>query len=169
MYIEIDQISPKGLVLNDSVALTEDMLLEDESFFLDEIVYNIHLNRDGSKIRARGRIKTMISIPCVNCLEPFDLKIDSSFDIILFPAELIEMTNASLTSDDMEYIFFEGDRIDLMKILMEQVNLFIPYKPVCSPDCRGLCPSCGANLNNESCQCEASLNEVSFLYNKIKR
>lgn len=165
MYIEIDQISPKGLVLNDRVALTEDMLLEDESFFLDEIIYNIRLSRDGSKIRARGRLKTMISIPCVNCLESFDLKIDSSFDIILFPAELIEMTNSSLSSEDMEYIFFEGDRIDLVKILMEQVNLFIPYKPVCSPDCRGLCPGCGANLNNESCHCEASLNEVSLLYN----
>ncbi len=169
MFIEIDKIGSKGLELNDRVALDEDMLIEEESFFLDEIVYRVRLSREGSKVRARGSLRTLVSLPCVGCLEPYELRIDSRFDIILFPVELVEMTNASLSSDDMEYIFFEGERIDLAKILMEQVNLFIPYKPVCSPECKGLCPTCGANLNYESCQCETAIKEVSFLFNKIKR
>lgn len=169
MFIEIDKIGSKGLELNDRVALDEDMLIEEESFFLDEIAYRVRLSREGSKVRAKGSLRTLVSLPCVGCLEPYDLKIDSRFDIILFPVELVEMTNASLSNDDMEYIFFEGDRIDLAKILMEQVNLFIPYKPVCSPECKGLCPTCGANLNYESCQCETATKEVSFLFNKIKR
>jgi len=169
MFIDIDRIGSRGLELNDRVALDEDLLIEEESYFLDEITYRVQLTREGSKVRARGNLRTLVSLPCAGCLEPYDLKIDSRFDIILFPVELVEMTNASLSSDEMEYIFFEGDRIDLAKILMEQVNLFIPYKPVCSPECKGLCPTCGANLNYESCQCETSTNEVSFLFNKIKR
>jgi uncharacterized protein len=169
MYIEVEEIGSKGLVLNDRVALDENQLIEEESFFVEEIDYVIHLSREGKQIKAKGNINTMVSLPCVKCLEPFDLKIDSDFDIILFPVELIEITNSSLNPEDMEYIFFDGDRIDLAKILMEQVNLFIPYKPLCSPNCKGLCPYCGINLNYESCLCEDSPNEVNFLFDKIKR
>ena len=39
-------------------------------------------------------------------------------------------------------------------VLAEQVNLALPMKVICSSDCRGLCPHCGANLNNEECRCE---------------
>jgi uncharacterized protein len=42
----------------------------------------------------------------------------------------------------------------LADILAEQVNLALPMKVICSSDCRGLCPHCGANLNNEECRCE---------------
>lgn len=169
MFIEVEKISSKGLALNDSIALDENLLIEEGSFFLEDVDYVIHLSHEGKQIKAKGKISTLVSIPCVNCLENFDLKVDSDFDIILFPIDLIELTNSSLNSDDMEYIFFEGDRIDLAKILIEQVNLFTPYKPLCSPNCKGLCPYCGANLNYESCECENSLNEMGFLFNKIKR
>ena len=39
-------------------------------------------------------------------------------------------------------------------MLAEQVNLAIPMNIICRSDCRGLCPHCGANLNNEECRCE---------------
>jgi uncharacterized protein len=155
--------------LNDSIALDENLLIEEESFFLEDIVYDIKLSREGSKIKAKGSLNTLVSIRCVGCLEPFEMRINSSFDIILFPVELAVGSETSLNPDDMEYIFFEGDRIDLTKILMEQVNLFIPYRPLCHPGCRGLCPICGANLNYENCQCENSSNDVNFLFDKIKR
>ena len=49
---------------------------------------------------------------------------------------------------------FEGDGLFLADVLAEQVNLALPMKVICSSDCRGLCPHCGANLNNEECRCE---------------
>lgn len=167
MYIEIDQISSKGLALNDSVALDESLLIEEESRFAEDITYDVRFSREGDKVKAKGAIRTMVSIPCSRCLEPFEMEVDSGFDIILFPIEFMEPGDSSLDSDEMEYIFFEGERIDLAKILMEQVNLFIPYRPVCGGDCKGLCPNCGTNLNNESCQCENSFPEANFLFDKI--
>lgn len=169
MFIEIDKISSKGLLLDDTITFDEEFLIEEESYFLEDIDYNIHFSRKGKQIKTKGNISTVISIRCVSCLEQFDLRINSKFDIILFPIDLIEVNNMCLNPDDMEYIFFEGDRIDLAKILIEQVNLFIPYKPLCSSDCKGLCPNCGVNLNYEDCHCENSLNEMVFLFNKIKR
>lgn len=169
MHIEIDKIDSKGLVLNDRVALDKNQLIEEEGSFLENIDFNIHLSRENEKIRAKGNLHTTVSIPCARCLEPIELKIDSPINLILLPAKLIELTGESLGQDDMEYIFFEGKSIDVTKILMEQVNLCIPVKPVCSPSCRGLCPQCGINLNHEQCHCERSDNDISFLFDKIKR
>lgn len=169
MHIEIDKIDSKGLVLNDRAAADKDLLVEEDGAFLEDIDYNIHLSREKEKIRAKGNMHTTVSIPCARCLEPIELKIDSPIDIILLPAQLIELTGETLGEEDLEYIFFEGKSIDVTKILMEQVNLLIPVKPVCSPSCRGLCPQCGVNLNHEQCHCERSVNDINILFDNIKR
>ncbi|MDQ1353603.1 MAG: hypothetical protein QG657_3909 [Acidobacteriota bacterium] len=169
MQIEIDRIDSKGLVLDDKVALDENLLIEEEGSFLEDIDYSMYLSRENEKIRVKGNIHTVVSIPCVRCLEPFDFKIDSPFSITLLPGQAIELTSESLGQDDMDYSFYEGNSIDVAKILMEQVNLFIPIKPVCTPSCRGLCPHCGVNFNREHCQCESSHNEISYLFENIKR
>ncbi|MCK4760939.1 MAG: DUF177 domain-containing protein [Candidatus Aminicenantes bacterium] len=168
MLVDINKISGKGLLLDDSVELDENMLIEDGSFFLGDIAYNIFLKREGSQVKAKGRIITSVSLLCVYCLEQFEMKINSKFDIILFPGDLVDL-NKALNPDEMEYIFYEGDKIDLSKILMEQVNLFIPFNPMCSPDCKGICPNCGINLNYHQCKCENSLNSMNFLFNNITR
>jgi len=45
--------------------------------------------------------------------------------------------------------------LDLTPLLREQAWVALPMKPLCRPDCKGLCPQCGANLNLESCTCES--------------
>jgi len=169
MVIDINKIGTRGLRLQDTIALDENLLIEEGSFFLDELDYTIHFVREGSKIKAKGEVQTTLSLRCINCLENFDLNVDSTFDIILFPVQLVDVGHATLSPDEMEYIFFDGEEIDLERILMEQVNLFIPFNPTCSPYCKGICPNCGVNLNFESCQCENSLSEMGLLFDKIKR
>jgi uncharacterized protein len=169
MYIDINKIGAKGLLLEDSVELDDYQLIEEESFFLDGVDYTVYFTRDKDKVRARGQIRTVLSLRCVDCLENYELKVNSRFDIILFPVYLIKDVDKTLSSEDMEYIFFDGEEIDLQKILMEQVNLFIPFNPVCSPGCKGICPNCGVNLNYEKCQCEYPTTDMSLLFNKYKR
>jgi len=169
MYIDINKIGVKGLLLEDRVELDDHLLIEGESFFLDGVDFSVYFTREKEKIRARGQIRTVLSLRCINCVESYELKVNSKFDIILFPVYLIKSTDTALTTDEMEYIFFDGEEIDLEKILMEQVNLFIPFNPTCTPDCKGICPNCGANLNYEECQCEHPFTEMSLLFNKLKR
>ena len=166
MWINVKTIPETGLNLADTVDLDGNQLLERDSHFLEAVDYAVLLKRDGQGIKAQGKLKTIVSLPCVRCLESFELKINSRFDLMLFPLELMDQKNAALDAEDMEYIFFEGGQIDLEKLLLEQVNLFIPFNPLCSPDCRGLCPNCGVNLNQDSCQCEESKNEIRFLFKK---
>jgi uncharacterized protein len=47
----------------------------------------------------------------------------------------------------------EDDEVDLRPLLIEQIQLNVPMKPLCRPDCAGICPTCGANLNAGSCGC----------------
>ncbi len=171
MFIDINKIGIKGLLLEDSIEPDEELLIEEDSFFADALKYSVQLSRDGQKIRARGEIRTVLSLRCVGCLENFEQDLESNFDLILFPVHLVDTGHSALRTDEMEYIFYEGDEIDLEKILMEQVNLFVPYNPTCSDHCKGICPNCGTNLNYEECHCENTFkeNDMNLFFSKLKR
>jgi uncharacterized protein len=169
MIINVNKISDSGYALNDTVDIDNSQLLEDDSFFVEGIDYQIFFSRQNQRIQAQGKIRTAISLVCVRCLEQFELKINSRFDIILFPKEMVDQRSTALEDEELEYIFYENDQIDLEKILIEQVNLFIPFKPICKADCKGICPSCGASLNRGACSCDQAKNEIKFLFEKVKR
>lgn len=167
MFIDVNQIGLKGLLLENSIDLDPQLLIEEGSTFLEPVKYKIQFVREGEKILTRGIIQTAITIPCVNCLETFEMKVESNFDIILFPAHLLTTDQQALSEHEMEYIFFEGDEIDLEKLLMEQINLSVPYNPSCSEDCRGICPVCGKNSNYEPCHCREEFAGKNTLFNNI--
>ncbi|HYN22371.1 MAG TPA: DUF177 domain-containing protein, partial [Thermoanaerobaculia bacterium] len=56
--------------------------------------------------------------------------------------------------DELGVRHLEGEVLDSAPILLEQLQLNVPMKPLCRPDCRGLCPLCGADLNAGMCSCE---------------
>ena len=57
--------------------------------------------------------------------------------------------------DDDTYVVVSDERLDLEELLREDILLELPSKYLCSPDCKGLCPKCGKNLNEGDCGCEA--------------
>lgn len=171
MFIDTSKIGAKGLLLNDRVEPDAKLLLEEGSYFVEPLEFTVQFSRDIDKIRARGHIKTILSLPCISCLDNFEFAVDSDFDVILFPLDMVDSERTALSSDEMEYIFYENEEIDLEKVLLEQVNLFIPYNPLCSGQCKGICSQCGINLNFHECQCEETSqdNEMSLLFSKLKR
>lgn len=98
-------------------------------------------------VLVQGTLSSRLEQECVRCLEPsehsIDLKLEETFRL---PG-----TNPQI---DTLYQVGENGKLDLTPILREQSWLAIPMKPLCHPDCRGLCPQCGANLNQEECACE---------------
>lgn len=56
--------------------------------------------------------------------------------------------------DDDTYVVVSDERLDLDELLREDILLDMPSKYLCSPDCKGLCPKCGKNLNEGDCGCE---------------
>jgi len=58
-----------------------------------------------------------------------------------------------LSPDDMEIGFLREEAVEVEEILKERIWLSIPMKPLCKEDCKGLCPTCGKDLNEGECDC----------------
>ena len=80
---------------------------------------------------------------CVRCLDSFPQTLKWSFtDLYAFDKRSISESNLLVPEDG---------QIDLEPLLREYALLEIPIKPVCKPECKGLCPVCGGNLNKTDC------------------
>lgn len=101
----------------------------------------------------RGLLKARAELPCARCLEPFGVEMAREFELRYAPAAP-PGKDVHISEEDMDLGFLEPDGgLDLAQVALEQIYLEIPMKPLCRPECRGLCATCGANLNNEACRC----------------
>ncbi len=108
------------------------------------------------QIRITGSLQTKIELVCARCLEPVVEEVSRDFDLFYRPMKTIAKEDeVHLREDDTEIAFFQGEGLFLADVLAEQVLLALPMKVICRGDCRGLCPHCGVNLNNEECRCES--------------
>ena len=114
--------------------------------------------KDKQTFRLSGTVKTTLRLPCSRCLEPFALPVDSAFELRYQPhAENAAKSGDEedeIEEDDLSTAFYENDEIDLGQLMREQFLLSLPMKPLCSDDCKGLCPICGTNLNRGACECK---------------
>jgi uncharacterized protein len=111
-------------------------------------------------IRVRGRLATSLEMSCARCLEPITQEVKREFDLLYRPqgadAGRDEM---SVTDAEAEISYYEGDGILLDDVVREQVLLAAPLKVICREDCKGLCPHCGKNLNDDGCSCAVEQEE----------
>jgi uncharacterized protein len=91
-----------------------------------------------------GTAATQVEGECVRCLDP----ITSSLVVDL--QELFAYPGAEIDDDDeTELHQLEGELLDLEPVLRDAVVLALPFQPLCRNDCLGLCPDCGARLEDE--------------------
>jgi uncharacterized protein len=125
---------------------------EDAFRLVAPAVLSATLHKDEDRFQLRGQLTTTLELTCSRCAEPFLLPVDSSVELRFLPQALAGQRDAD-PDDDPTTAFYADDRIDLGQVVREQCYLAIPMKPLCTPDCKGLCPQCGINLNNERCDC----------------
>jgi uncharacterized protein len=118
-----------------------------------DLRFKVHKDKD--RFRLVGVVQTVLELTCSRCLEPFPLPVDCGFDIRYLPqSENTGADEREIEADDLSDAFYRDERIDLRQLMDEQFYLSLPMKPLHSPDCKGLCPNCGANLNETSCNCQ---------------
>jgi uncharacterized protein len=87
-------------------------------------------------------------------VEPFELPFDASFDLRYVPVvENSGERELEIEDEDLATAYYREGLLDLIDLLREQFQLALPMKPLCTEDCRGLCPECGTNLNRVDCGC----------------
>ena len=99
----------------------------------------------GGLLKLSGDLHFEFSANCLRCLKRVDtvsnIKVEESF---------VEVSK----SDDVDAYPFEGNVVDIDKPLMDNIILALPMKTICSEDCKGLCKTCGTNLNIKNCNCD---------------
>jgi uncharacterized protein len=123
----------------------------------------------GETYHLRGQLTAQLAMPCARCAEPFDLVVDVPVELRFVPAA-VEKAGArasasskddddedgtEMSEDDPSIVTYDEPRIDLAQVAREQCYLALPMKPLCRPDCQGLCPECGINRNTGTCTCES--------------
>src|SRR6185369_12071499 len=92
---------------------------------------------------------------CARCLEDYTFPLEREFRVVLTPRAAAG-GDAQLSADDMALSTYDGQEIDVTPLVYEEAILALPTRPLCAEDCRGLCPRCGANLNQGACGCPAA-------------
>jgi uncharacterized protein len=122
---------------------------------LAEVIHEHRGPRDiVADIRLRGRFAGKFQIPCARCVEPVEVPLAADYDLIFRPAAAdSEPTERSITAPETEIGYYQKDSLVLEDVLREQVLLSLPVRTLCKPDCKGLCPRCGADRNSQACTC----------------
>lgn len=116
---------------------------------LKQLTGSVHISRTPQGLLFEGNFKAFIPSECVRCLEPFDLSLNIDFD------EVYAYKSGTFTESGL-YVPEDGN-IDLSPVVREYMMLDIPIKPICRPDCQGLCTICGENLNFSTCEHQARI------------
>lgn len=111
----------------------------------------------GSEIRVSGAVETRVKVECDRCLNTLEIPVSASFTLQYITGQEYESSHvAELTPDEMAVAVFDGEAIDVDEIVREQILLAVPDRALCREDCKGLCSTCGTDLNGGSCNCESS-------------
>lgn len=147
-----------------------------------EIAENPHYTMDlelrklQELVLVKGKMALDLGLTCSRCADDFQYVLTSKFQCMFtrekslgYPEHNVGIAHSEPTGDkpeDLDIEFLEKDYIELSDVLKEQIYLKLPVQPLCSEECKGICPVCGQNQNTHPCQCHRLKNTA--LANALK-
>lgn len=114
----------------------------------------IRLTRTDRGILVTGRLHTDMAVPCSRCLVPFQLPLTFDIEDEYFPlVDVVSGNPIDMAGEPGSFTIDEHHVLDLSEAIRQYALTAIPIKTLCRPDCAGLCPTCGQNLNQGHCGC----------------
>lgn len=115
----------------------------------------VELTRSDRSILVHGVLHVDVDLNCSRCLSefsaPLTLDIQEEYlpKINIYSGEPLPQPE----EDREAFSIDERNILDLLEAVRQYALLAVPMKPLCKPDCAGLCPTCGHNLNRGECPC----------------
>ncbi|MGK5089469.1 DUF177 domain-containing protein [Bdellovibrionota bacterium FG-2] len=127
-------------------------------------------------VLANGKLETSLNLLCSRCGAPFEFGCNATISALFckdpvmagvgylgeggkpagqvqgFARHAHDMSSGE-PGQDLDITYITQDFIDLGELLTEQVQLQVPFQPLCDEDCKGLCVTCGTDLNSGRCGC----------------
>jgi uncharacterized protein len=160
--IALASLADGGTLVEKDLALKAQALgLSD--LFADPVIVSYDLNHTFGKVYAKVQARATVHLSCGRCNKAFDRELSSDF-LVQFEAKPEKATMTGADPDDPEpnVAFFVDEQMHLGEELRQELELQVPYRPLCRTDCAGLCPRCGADLNNGPCGCDLTPQNSPF-------
>jgi uncharacterized protein len=153
MKIVVAQISEdEGLNVHHLYPEGDPGLAGGEGHLIGQCELNLRAARADDKVQLIGSVKVVVELECDRCLTALSIPVKASFDLLYVPP-LGTGEEHELGENDLSLGFYQDGIIDVDDLTREQIELALPMARLCSDECRGLCPKCGANLNLGECAC----------------
>jgi len=112
------------------------------------------LSKNAAKTDVKGSITASLEIDCTRCLTPIKRELDVVFQADFVDKEMFPGGKEThLERTDLDTDVIEGNELDLAQVAREQILLNLPEQVLCREDCKGICPTCGTDLNEGECRC----------------
>jgi len=158
LMVKLDDIPPEGLnlILNVAPGPLAAMVAtesEDPPRILSPLTGTLRLTRTKSRLAIKGDFEALVEIPCDRCLNvaaaPLKAEVNEKLDLIN-PGDNQETG----PDEDLDGgLKLQNGQVNLAGLLAELFWLAWPFRFICRPDCAGICPRCGADLNDGPCGC----------------
>lgn len=145
---QLEFLSPAGAV-NARIAAGPGP--RDQSFARD-LAVAAEIYRSERDVHFQGRVEGVVTATCARCLDDFERPLGRDFRFVILPRPRVDDDS----DDDDGVDHYSGEEVDLGPLVAEQALLALDPIPVCSPDCRGLCPGCGEKVGSDQCRCSES-------------
>ncbi len=110
--------------------------------------------KSGETFYLHTKLLGTLSARCHKCLRPTNLDIETAFDVVIQRGGAEKAGHGKSVEDDYVYIPIGEQEYCLDQHIYENLVVSIPMRITCSENCKGLCPECGVNLNEETCSCK---------------
>ncbi|MFQ5348885.1 MAG: DUF177 domain-containing protein [Thermoanaerobaculia bacterium] len=168
MLIQLDQIGNEPFHWEESPSISAESLGRSELSGVGGISWSGRVVRDLAGYRLEARLSYQQTLTCTRCLQSLARSVEEEFELAIETGASEPLLGEhELSASDLKTLFLEGQELDTTPILMEQLQLNIPMKPLCREDCAGLCPKCGTDRNEVRCSCAES--EVDPRWQALER
>lgn len=160
MFYNVSQLLQEPIGAVREYTIDEPSGIEDPDLSL---IGNIHsdlvrLLHTQQGILVTALLRQTVRVQCSRCLADVDIPLEIEIDEEFFPTIEVK-TGVAIDWSDSEEIepalmISERHILDLREVVRQDLLLALPLHPLCRPDCKGMCPGCGADLNVEPCTCE---------------
>jgi uncharacterized protein len=151
--LDLTQADSQSLVFDERVVLPADCGGKD-AVAVDGVRLAGSVEKGSRGFLLNGSLEARTTLRCGRCLSEFEFPVSETIELSLVRVDDgPHAEEARLGRDDLEVRFYTEPRLDLVELAGEQIALAVPMKPLCRPDCRGICRRCGANLNEWECTC----------------
>lgn len=118
--------------------------------FADPSPWRVEISNTGGALLVRGEVKAEGICACSRCLGDAHVSLEGDIEgyFVISP----EGEDDDMEGDEFEALP-ESHDIDLAPLIIQGLMLDAPFQPLCQPECKGICPTCGKDLNEGECDC----------------